>query len=102
MFHHKLLTREGRVFGQRMNSSIIHDNICSLVHKCNLESYHSDIKYHMTLNIIFSVACSKAEALELEISHGLETSHSPCHSGHFLSNCCVMKSSHFYYSKYVN
>ena len=43
-----------------MNSSIIHDNICSLIYKkCHLESYHSAIiKYHMTLNIIFSVAGS--------------------------------------------
>ena len=28
----------------------------SLIHKkCHLKNYHSDIKYHMTLNIIFSV-----------------------------------------------
>ena len=39
-----------------MNSSIIHDNIYSLIHKkCHPDSYHSDIIYHMTLNIIFSV-----------------------------------------------
>jgi len=38
-----------------MNSSIIHDNMCSLVHKkCHMKSYHSDIKYRMTLNIILS------------------------------------------------
>ena len=38
------------------DSSIIHDNTCSLIHeKCHLKSYHSDIKYHMTLNITFSV-----------------------------------------------
>ena len=43
-------------FGQWMNSSIIHDDICSLIHiKCHPRSYYSDIKYHMTLNIIFSV-----------------------------------------------
>ena len=31
-------------------SSIIHDNICSLIHKqCHPKSYHSDIKYHMSL-----------------------------------------------------
>ena len=29
---------------------------CSLLHKkCHLKRYHSDIKYHMILNIIFSV-----------------------------------------------
>ena len=40
-----------------MNSSIIHDNICSLGRKkCHPKSYHSDIEYHMTLNVIFSVA----------------------------------------------
>jgi hypothetical protein len=48
-------------FGQGMNlnlSSIIHDAICSLIHhKCHPKSYHSDIKYHMTLNIILSVVC---------------------------------------------
>ena len=31
--------------GQWMNWSIIHDNIRSLVHKCHLKSYHSDLKY---------------------------------------------------------
>ena len=42
--------------GQWMNSSIIHDTNCSLIHKkCHLKSYHSDIDYHMALNIIFSV-----------------------------------------------
>ena len=39
-------------FGQWMNPSIIHDNICKLIHKkCHLKSYHSDIKYHMTLYV---------------------------------------------------
>ena len=42
-------------FGQWMNSSIIHENICSLIHKmCHPKSYHSDIKYHMIINNIFS------------------------------------------------
>ena len=48
-----------KVFGQWMYLSIIHDNICSLIHMgCHPKSYHCDIKYHMTLNalnIIFSV-----------------------------------------------
>ena len=39
-----------------MNSSSIHDNICSLIHKkCHLKSNRSDIKYHTTLNITFSI-----------------------------------------------
>jgi hypothetical protein len=43
-----------------MNSPIIHDEICSLIHKkCHPKSYHSDIKYHMTLTTIFSVAWLK-------------------------------------------
>ena len=48
-------------FHQWINSSLIHDNIFSLIReKCHLKSYHSDIKYHMTLNIIFSVlVCQK-------------------------------------------
>ena len=41
-------------FGQWMNSSIIHDCICSLIHlKCHPKSYHSDIEFRMTLNIVF-------------------------------------------------
>ena len=44
-------------FWQWMHSSTIHDNICKFIHKkCHPKSYHSDIKYHMTLNMIFSVA----------------------------------------------
>ena len=43
-----------------------HDNICSLIHKkCHLESYHSGIKYHMTLNIILSVVLSTLYGNEL-------------------------------------
>ena len=46
---------KGRGFGQWRNSSIIHNNICSLIHKkCHPNSYHSDIKFHIALNIIFS------------------------------------------------
>ena len=54
-FHHKLLTKKvGR--WQWMNSSAIRDNICSLIHKKrHPKGYHSDIKYHMTLDIIFGV-----------------------------------------------
>ena len=41
-------------------SSFIHENICSLIHKrCHLKSYHSDIKWHMTLNNICNVVHSK-------------------------------------------
>ena len=40
---------------QWMNSSIVHDNICPLIHKCVPKSYHSDTKYHLTLNIICCV-----------------------------------------------
>ena len=56
IFHRKLLIKKGKIFDQWMNSSIIHDNFCELIHKkCDPKSYHSDIKYHMPLNIIFSV-----------------------------------------------
>ena len=48
--------------GQWMNSSTIHDNIHSLTpKKCHPKSYRSDIKYYMTLNIIFSVSCHELE-----------------------------------------
>ena len=43
-----------------MNSSIVHDNICSLIYeKCHTKNYNSDIKYHVTLNIIFNIAYEK-------------------------------------------
>jgi hypothetical protein len=43
-------------FGQWMNSSIIHDSVCSHIHKkCHPKSYHNHIEYHMTFNIRFSV-----------------------------------------------
>ena len=43
-------------FGQWMNSSITHDNLCQLIHKkCHPKSYHSDMKCHMTLDIVFRV-----------------------------------------------
>ena len=39
-----------------MTSSIINDGICSLIHKkYHLKCYHSDINYHMTLNIVYSI-----------------------------------------------
>ena len=48
-----------------MNSSKSHDNIREFIpKKCHLESYDSDINYHMTLNIVFSVAPSKGEHLQ--------------------------------------
>ena len=44
-------------FGQWIDSSIIQDNICSLVNKkCHPKSYCNDTKYYMALTIIFSVA----------------------------------------------
>ena len=50
-------------FDQWMNSSIIR-NVCSLIHpKCQPKRCHSDIKYHMTLNTIFSVAVSSPYSL---------------------------------------
>ena len=47
VFHHRLLTREGRVLadGWKYSSPM---NICSLIHKtCHPTSCHSDIKYHI-------------------------------------------------------
>ena len=55
-------------FGPWMKSFIIRDKTCSLIHKKrHPRSCHSDIKYHMALNIIFSIPpynalrCSKNE-----------------------------------------
>ena len=48
IFHHKLLTREGKALASTwINSSTIHDNICSLVHRICYPK--------MTSNTIFSV-----------------------------------------------
>ena len=46
--------------------------ICLLIHKqCHLKSYHSDIKYHMPLNIIFSVVQGDGFQYVLAMSHVL-------------------------------
>ena len=38
------------------HSSIIHDHICSLIHKkCHPKNYYSDMNYLVTLNIIYIV-----------------------------------------------
>jgi hypothetical protein len=59
VFRHKLLTREGRVLANGY-SSIIRDNICKIIHKkCHPNSYYNDIKYHTTLNFIFSVVADE-------------------------------------------
>ena len=53
-----LLTRECMVFVNRWTRPLFmqYYNICSLIHdKCHPKSYHSDVKYHTTINIIFSV-----------------------------------------------
>ena len=48
IFHHKLMTREGRVLANGCTPpSIIHDSICSRIHKkCHPKSHHIDTKYH--------------------------------------------------------
>jgi hypothetical protein len=53
----QVVDKRGYGFGHKINFTTIHGNICKLIcRKSHLKSYHSDIKYHMTLNIIFSVA----------------------------------------------
>ena len=50
ILHHKLLKRWGEVFGQWMNSFLIHGNICALIHKnYHPKSYHNDMKYHFSV-----------------------------------------------------
>ena len=54
-------------FGQWMNLSIIHDNVCSLLHKkCRPKRHHGDLKYHMTLIIMFSVMITYCPNVYLE------------------------------------
>ena len=59
IFHHKLLTREGKVLA---NGRTHPWSMTIFVHlfknKRHPKSYHSDIKYHMALNTMFSVATS--------------------------------------------
>ena len=53
---HKTTNHKSRHDTDNLKSPIIHDNICSFIHKkCHPKSYHSDIKSLMTLNIKFSV-----------------------------------------------
>ena len=57
IFHHKLLTREIRVLADEWIRPSSKKYICSLIQKISHpKSYHSGIKYHTTLNIIFNVA----------------------------------------------
>ena len=56
IFHHKLRTREGRVLTNGWTHLSSMTIFCSLDNKkSHPKSYHSDIKYHMKLKIIFSV-----------------------------------------------
>ena len=56
IFHHKLLTREGRVWANGWNYPSSMTIFVKLVQKkFHPKSDHKDIKYHMTLNIIFNV-----------------------------------------------
>ena len=51
--HQRQVVDERRIgFGQRINSSITHDDICKLIHP---KSVHSGIECRMALNIIVSV-----------------------------------------------
>jgi hypothetical protein len=51
-----------------MSSFVIHDNICKLIHKkCRPKSYHNN-KYHMTLNIIFSIVVDSKKLLQSTVT----------------------------------
>ena len=50
-----------------MNSSIIHGRICSLIHKkCHPKSCHSDIEYHMILNILFGAVTISKRSVKVD------------------------------------
>ena len=50
----RVADKRSQGFGQWMNSSIIHDNICPPIHrKCHPKGYHSDMIYNIALNFIF-------------------------------------------------
>ena len=55
-FHHKFSTRERKVLAYRLtHQSSMTIVVQSFIQSVIQNSYHSDIKYHMTLNIMFSV-----------------------------------------------
>ena len=59
-----------------MNSSVILDNICLLVHKiCQLKHHHSEITYLMTRNMIFSAVILKYIHLGVEGLFALHLQH---------------------------
>ena len=56
IFHHKLLTREGRVLANGWTHPSSMTIFVQLIHKkCHPKRYHSGIIYHMRLNIIFNI-----------------------------------------------
>jgi hypothetical protein len=77
--YHKLLTREGRILANRWAhpssmTIFVHLSIRSVSWK----NYHSDIKYHITLNIIFGVVTlaidmrvSKSVLANLRVRHNI-------------------------------
>ena len=61
-----------------MNSSIFHDKRCSLIHKwCHPRSFHSDIKYLMTLNIILSAETKPCFETGVSKTHVASPSRNP-------------------------
>ena len=73
IFDHKLLTRECMVFVNGWTRLLLmqYNNICSLIHeKCHPKNYHGDVKYHTTINIIFSVVhvCKHAALIYCHMS----------------------------------
>ena len=63
IFHHKLLTREGMVLANRWTHP---SSMAIIIHKCHRKSYHRDIKYHITLNIIFIVTLGNVGCYMIE------------------------------------
>ena len=53
--------KRGWGFGQWMNSSTIHDSICSLIQKCHPKRYQGHIKYHTTLYISYNSVVGTCE-----------------------------------------
>ena len=65
IFHHKLLTIEGRVLvnGWTHPPLIMTIIVQSFLRSVLRKSYHSDFDYHMTLNIMFSVVIGNFPSL---------------------------------------
>jgi len=86
-FHPQVVDKKKHGFDQRTSSSIIHDNICALIHKEYHPKRHhtSDIKHHVAPNIMFSVILSSPPKKKKTKKHHCPST-SPTQHGHLTND----------------